>query len=482
MHRIKLAAAAALLAGAAIAIMLTAATLAAPQPVYASAARLAPAAVMAQATPTATVDAAAVPNVTTTSVAASGVNTATIVVQMDAQHTIVRSLEFTEPITGLAALVRSGLDITVAATSFGPGVCAIAGTGCPADNCFCNPNQFWNYAYWDGAAWQPYPVGVSQSVISTTGAIEGWRWGGMDGSLPAAPQAGAALSALAWLRNQQDATTGGYGDSLGSAVEVMLALGANGERASDWRQRVVTDTEPSSLADYMHIRARRLSRMGVGEAAKLAVASAAAGTCEPSRTLLPSDYYSPTLGAFAPDSGFNAWSILGSIAISQSTPADAVAALAGQMLPSGGWEWQAGFGADTNTTAVAVQALLAAGYPVSSTQVISGLAFLKRGQQPDGGIVYDPAQPKFGPDANSTAYTIQALLAAGEDPAGAAWTVNGATPVSYLLSLQLPDGSFEWQKNTGANLLATTQAVAALLGRPYPIAIHELQTCPRVAP
>ena len=85
---------------------------------------------------------------------------------------------FTEPISGLAALEQSGLDITVADTSFGPAVCAIEGVGCPADNCFCDANRYWAYSYADGADWQSYPVGASQSVISTTGAIEGWFWGG----------------------------------------------------------------------------------------------------------------------------------------------------------------------------------------------------------------------------------------------------------------------------------------------------------------
>jgi hypothetical protein len=156
-----------------------------------------------------------------------------------------------------------------------------------------------------------------------------------------------------------------------------------------------------------------------------------------------------------------------------------VEALAAQQQPTGGWEWQAGFGADTNTTALAVQTLLAAGYPVTATEVVSGLAFLKSGQVAGGGFVYDPATPENGPDANSTAYVLMALSAAGEDPAGETWTVDDSGPVDFLISVQQADGSLEWQAGTGPNLLATAQAVTALLGRSYPLAVGELALCRR---
>jgi hypothetical protein len=49
--------------------------------------------------------------------------------------------------------------------------------------------------------------------------------------------------------------------------------------------------------------------------------------------------------------------------------------------------------------------------------------------------------------------------------------------VRFLLGLQLADGSFEWQPNTGSNLMATAQAVPALLGQPYPVAVRDLEFC-----
>jgi prenyltransferase beta subunit len=111
--------------------------------------------------------------------------------------------------------------------------------------------------------------------------------------------------------------------------------------------------------------------------------------------------------------------------------------------------------------------------------VVSGLAFLKSVQQEDGGFAYDVAGG-YGSDANSTSYALQALAAAGEDPAADAWRAEGEdspSPVDYLLSLQLEDGALEWQADGGANAAATQQAVAALLRRPLPIAVQPVDRC-----
>ena len=255
----------------------------------------------------------------------------------------------------------------------------------------------------------------------------------------------------------------------------MLALGANDEQIAAWRP--VTGTR--TLADFVRLRATKYSRQGVAEAGKLAVAAVAAGGCRTVRSLQPGAYFSDTLGAYAPDSGFNAWGILGTLALSQTAPSRAVEALAAQQQPDGGWEWQPGFGTDTNTTAVAVQTLVAAGYPVTATEVVSGLAFLKSGQVAGGGFVYDPAAPENGADANSTAYVLMALSAVGEDGGSEQWSVDGSTAVDFLVGLQLPDGSLEWQAGTGPNLLATAQAATALLGRSYPLAVGTLGACRR---
>jgi prenyltransferase beta subunit len=126
----------------------------------------------------------------------------------------------------------------------------------------------------------------------------------------------------------------------------------------------------------------------------------------------------------------------------------------------GGWSFDANSQSDTNTTATAIQALLAGGREATSESITDALDFLRTQQNSDGGFPYqNPSEYGTETDANSTAYVIQALLAAGQDLSD--WN----NPTQALAALQLPDGAFEYQKGTGANLLATVQAVPVLAGK-----------------
>ena len=193
------------------------------------------------------------------------------------------------------------------------------------------------------------------------------------------------------------------------------------------------------------------------------------------------DYYSPTTGAFDSGAGPHAWAMLEVAALSQTVPATATSYLKELQQPNGGWEWFPGWGSDTNSTALAIQALASANQPLTSTTIISALAFLDTAQNSDGGFPYDPNSPwDTSSDVNSTANVVQALIATGQDPLSSRWTISSATPVSYLLGMQLSDGSLEWQPGLGSDTMATAQAVPALLGRPFPYRPVELNAC-RVA-
>jgi prenyltransferase beta subunit len=197
----------------------------------------------------------------------------------------------------------------------------------------------------------------------------------------------------------------------------------------------------------------------------------------------PLTYYVEATGIYsggfgAGGAGPQSWGMMGTGALSQTIPTGAVDQLKSTINPDGGWGWVPG-NSDTNGTALAIQALAAAGESLSSTAIVSGLNYLAAAQNSDGGFPYDPAS-SFGTDSdtNSTAYVVQALLAAGEDPITGTWLISTTNPISYLLSMQLPDGSFEWQPGSGSNALATRQAIPALLGRPFPLQISDLRTCP----
>ena len=118
----------------------------------------------------------------------------------------------------------------------------------------------------------------------------------------------------------------------------------------------------------------------------------------------------------------------------------------------------------------AVVVVAAAG---GSDALAPALAYYKGIQNDDGGWPYqNPSEYGTATDANSTAVTIQAIIAAGQDPARADWTTGaGNTPVAALEALQNESGAFAWQAAMpDDNLLATIQALPALAGKAFPFA------------
>lgn len=83
--------------------------------------------------------------------------------------------------TTFDALKAAKIDLASTDSSFGPAVCGINKVGCPADNCFCDPERFWAYYHLDPASnkWQASAQGVG-AYVPATGAVEGLIWSGMD--------------------------------------------------------------------------------------------------------------------------------------------------------------------------------------------------------------------------------------------------------------------------------------------------------------
>lgn len=411
---------------------------------------------------------------TPTVVPDSRLGTALLVVQYSPADRIVRSIDVAQPITGLAALEATGLNLVIGNFGdAGQAVCGIDETGCPADDCFCS-SKFWSYETWSDGSWQPYPSGPAGIEVKP-GSIEGWHWTefGTD-SLPPAPALASAARAYNRLNTQQVPASGGY-ESPSSSLEVLLALGANAIDPDTWQGN---PGEPS-LQTYWLENARSFSEEGPASAGKLAAALSAAKMCWPTEAIQPGAYITGTQGIYSPHAGFQAWAMLGTLAISQTLPAESVDFLADLVLPDGGWEWNQGFGSDTNTTSLVIQTLLAGGEPVDSPVISKALAYLKAAQNPDGGFPYAPGS-EFGTasDVNSTAYVLQAIYAVQQDPNASPWVVEESGPIQYLLEMQLENGGFEWQKGSGENIVATAQAATALLGRVNPLRIHELSPCP----
>jgi hypothetical protein len=134
-------------------------------------------------------------------------------------------------------------------------------------------------------------------------------------------------------------------------------------------------------------------------------------------------------------------------------------------------------GEDSNSTALAIQALHAAGV----TPTHDPLPFLHALQDSDGGF---PLIAGSGTDPNSTALAVQAIVASGGDPGGSAWTVGGHTPLEALMTSWLNCGSsdpgaFSSPYSSGhGDLIAGVQAVWGVEQKAFPFTSSPASTQP----
>jgi len=301
------------------------------------------------------------------------------------------------------------------------------------------------------------------------------------GALPVLAAADVT-AALDYLQTQQNAD-GGFGSgfspgsTLGATTPVVLAIIAAGGDLATF------DQDGNTPLTYLEANAS--SAASAGDLSKLILATTAAG--ENPRNFGGVDSVAKL------ESLIDAGGRIGGEADTFISHTLAVLALASAQRPiqaaveyiknaqqeNGSWAWDgtADTAGDTNTTAFAVQALVAAGDDPGSDPVTNALAYYKGIQNEDGGLPYQsPSDFGTATDANSTAVTIQAIIVAGQDPAGANWTTaEGSTPVAALEALQNESGAFAWQAAVpDDNLLATVQALPALAGKAFPFAAMDV--------
>jgi prenyltransferase beta subunit len=135
---------------------------------------------------------------------------------------------------------------------------------------------------------------------------------------------------------------------------------------------------------------------------------------------------------------------------------------------------------DVDTTARAVEALVAAGATGSDPAVSKAIAFLAANQNADGGF----AGYGGSSSVNSTAVAILAIEAAGYSVDDACWrTTHGAStkgyvpPFEYLRKQQRTDGAIA-EPDAFDAAFATAQGLQGLLRAFEPVARSERQPCP----
>jgi uncharacterized membrane protein len=139
--------------------------------------------------------------------------------------------------------------------------------------------------------------------------------------------------------------------------------------------------------------------------------------------------------------------------------------LADQQNADGGFSFLTkGLASDVDDTAAALQALAALGGHTSALR--RAAAYIRGVQNTDGGL---PQQRGGSSNAQSTAWAIQGLVAAGV-PLGAVRRNGGPTPIAYLRSLVGANGAVRYSRtSTQTPVWVTAYAVLGLARRPLPV-------------
>lgn len=286
-------------------------------------------------------------------------------------------------------------------------------------------------------------------------------------SIPGQQIRGDLDQAVSWLKDQQQ-VDGGFSNGfapesdIGATSDAILGLIFAGEDPA------LLKKEGKSPIDFLEERVLAGDVQGAGVTAKIVLALNAAGL-DPRNfagqdlvgAVLDGYDASTRLFGFGPfDSGL---AISALLAAGDDLPEGAIAGLLSTRLEDGSFSFSADPGqitGDSNTTALAVQALIAAG---AEDAIEPSIDYFRSTQNEDGGWTYQkPSEFGEETDANSTALVIQALNAAGED------LEEWGDPMASLASLQLDNGAFGFSATfPDANILATIQAIPTLAGGTY---------------
>ncbi len=399
-----------------------------------------------------------------------------VVVHFPNGNTVFRHVTYnTNTIDAVEELRHAGFAVETSGAGAQTTVCRIEGVGCPSTDCFCacpggGACNYWAFWRSNGSQWSLSNQGAG-AVSVANGSLDGWRWGDGPPIAGAAqapsliPPQRAAYAGADWLRAQQRPNgafaTGTY--SVGLTLDAILGAAAADAAPETWR----TSGGRTAL-DFLATEGAPYTRKGARETGKtLAAVVAANGNPYDfgGRDLVALTRATYQNGRFGVSNWDQAWAILGLAAVGESIPVTATRRLAADRGPDGGWSLFPGDPGDVDSTGIVLQALAAAGEPVTGTAILSGTAFLRAQQNDDGGFPATPGAPSNGP---STAMAVGGLLATGQNPLAPTWARGGKTPIDYLLTLQSAEGGFA---GTGGpnDVQATGQSLPSLMGRAFPL-------------
>jgi prenyltransferase/squalene oxidase-like repeat protein len=279
----------------------------------------------------------------------------------------------------------------------------------------------------------------------------------------------AAVTPASYLLGAQN-RDGGFGSAPGAPSSALYAgWAALGLAADHLNPAAVARSGPSVLA---YIGATLSSGLDVGSLERTILIVRAAGA-NPAAfagrnlvAMLAGDVRGD--GSVAEQTNLTAFAVLALRAASAAGAAPAGGRtlhwLAAQQNSDGGFGFgMAGAASDVDDTGAVLEAL----GPVGPAGVLRrAVAFIRSAQNGDGGL---PSQPGGPSNAQSTAWAIQGLLAAGVDPVSVRH--GGGSLLGYLSSLIAPDGHVRYAAGVDQTpVWVTGEAMMALARSPLPLA------------
>jgi energy-coupling factor transport system substrate-specific component len=369
---------------------------------------------------------------------------------VDAVASLLFGLAFAPELARVLTRVRSRMDIRWEATGIGAPLALALVLGC-------------------GAALLPVGPGASaqaQRLVFGPGAHVRAR-----SHTPARAARGGLTRELGYLTSAQDAN-GGFGAAPGQASDELYTAWAAIGLAAAGRNPAATRRDGHSVLSALGAQAGTLEGPGDLERTILALHACGASTSTLAGKNLLSGllHYRASDGSFGHLLNITAFAIF-ALRASGRSAGDPVVSAAGRWIAhrqdaDGGYNFAGAGGiSDIDDTAAALQGLLDAGIR-SGAGVTRAVAFIEHAQNADGGF---PAQLRQESNAQSTAWAIQGLSAAGRD-VEAVRDHGSRSPLGYLESLVAPNGSVRYSRTSAQTpVWVTAQALAALALKPFPV-------------
>jgi energy-coupling factor transport system substrate-specific component len=322
--------------------------------------------------------------------------------------------------------------------------------------------------------WEPSGAAASISLLMSVlvlGAVGLGATRAAGASARAAPGGTTLEPEVSYLKRAQ-AANGGFGAAPGThPSELYTGWAAMGLAAAAQSPQGLR-RDGHSVLDALREEAPTLTSTGDFERTILAVHACGAQA----RTIGGVDLEAKLLsagradGSFADQVNLTAFAILALRAEGRS-PHDGVVRAAGRWLErqqnaDGGFDFATrGSFSEVDDTGAALEAIAAAGLD-PRTLIARAVAYMARAQNLDGGFPEDPGEES---NAQSTAWAVQGLVAAGRN-VEAIKRSGSRSPLGYLETLVEADGSVRYSRTSAQTpVWVTAEVLMALARKPLPI-------------